>query len=72
MLILRKVPDQVYNDCVRIKEVLFVNGVDETLSTCETIWRSISFHTLGKDWETLPTTDMELWEMICQNTRVVD
>lgn len=70
-MILRKVPDEVYDDCVWIQTVLFNHGVDETLSTCETLWRNISFHHFNQDWMYVPRTDAEVWSLVNEHARVI-
>jgi len=71
-MILRKVASDRIEDCQRIKDVLYSNGIDERLCSCETLWNSISFHNHRCDWQPLPKSDLELWEIISEFCDIVE
>lgn len=72
MMILQQVKPELRKDCQRIKQVLWQNGIDESLIACRCIWESISYFNYKSNWYTLPESDDELFKIIAENTQIHD
>jgi hypothetical protein len=72
MMILQQVKPELRKDCRRIKQVLWQNGIDESLISCRCIWDGISYFQFKSSWHPLPESDEELFKIICENAQICD